>query len=95
MNLIKILIVTIRVQSNGGVNNWVLKRSLRVSWRGESDYEIRVNHEENERGWDGLYLESLIIVHFLAYVGGLCCANPIFCSLANDVLLVCIVVAST
>ena len=70
------------------------KRSLRVSWRGESHYEIRVNHEENERGWDGSYLESLISVHFLAYVGGLCFANPIFCSLANDVLSVCIVVAS-
>ena len=94
MNLIKILIVTIRVQSNGGKNNWVLKRSLRVSWRGESDNEIRVNHGENESGWDGLYLESLISAHFFAYVGGLCFANPIFCSLANDVLSVCIVVAS-
>ena len=62
--------------------------------RGESDNEIRVNHGENERGWEGLYLESLISAHFFAYVGGLCFANPIFCSLANDVLSVCIVVAS-
>ena len=36
-----------------------------------------VNHEENERGWDGLYLDRLITDHFLAYVGGPRLANPI------------------
>ena len=35
-----------------------------------------VNNEENERGWDGLYLDSLINDHFLAYVGGPRFVNP-------------------
>ena len=52
-----------------------------------------VNHEENERGKDGLYLDSLINDHFLTYVGGICFVNPIFYSLANDVLSVCMGVA--
>ena len=42
-----------------------------------------VNHEENERGWDGLYLDSLINDHFLAYVGGPRFINPTFYSLTN------------
>ena len=29
-----------------------------------------VNHEENERGEEGLYFDSLINDHFLAYVSG-------------------------
>ena len=49
-----------------------------------------VNHEDNERGWDGLYLESLMNDHFPAYVGGPRFVNPIFYSLVNDVLSVCI-----
>ena len=54
-----------------------------------------VNREENERGWDGLYLDSIICDHFLAYVGGPRFVNPIFYSLVNDVLSVRISVAST
>ena len=46
--------------------------------------------EENERGWDGFYLDSLINDHFPAYVGGPRFVNPIFYSLVNDVLSVCI-----
>ena len=42
-----------------------------------------VNHEENERGYEGLYLDSLINDHFLAYVSGPRFVNPIFYSLAN------------
>ena len=53
-----------------------------------------VNHEENERGWDGLYLDRLINDHFLAYVGGPRLANPIFFSLSSDILSVCIGVDS-
>ena len=53
-----------------------------------------VNHKENERGWDGLYLDRLINGHFLAYVGGPRLANPIFFSLSGDILSVCIGVAS-
>ena len=53
-----------------------------------------VNHEENERGQNGLYLDSLINDHFLANVSGPRFANPIFYSLAHDVLSVCIGVAS-
>ena len=53
-----------------------------------------VNHEENERGWDGLYLDRLINDHFLAYVGGPRLANPIFFSLSRDILSVCIGVAN-
>ena len=45
-----------------------------------------VNHEENDIGQDGLYLDSLITHNFLAYVGGLRFVNPIFYSLSNDVL---------
>ena len=52
------------------------------------------NHEENERGWDGLYLDRLIHDHFLAYAGGPRLANPIFFSLSRDILSVCIGVAS-
>ena len=39
-----------------------------------------VNHEENERRLDGLYLDSLINDLFLAYVGSLRFLNPIFYS---------------
>ena len=53
-----------------------------------------VNHEENERGWDGLYLDRLINDHFLAYVDGPPLANPIFFSLSGDILSVFIGVAS-
>ena len=53
-----------------------------------------VNHEENERGWDGLYLDRLINDHFLAYVGGPRLANPFFFSLSSDILSVFIGVAS-
>ena len=53
-----------------------------------------VNLEENERRWDGLYLDSIINDHFLAYVGGPRFVNPTFYSLANDFLSVCIGVAS-
>ena len=53
-----------------------------------------VTHEENEREWDGLYLDRLINDHFLAYVGGPRLANPIFFSLSRDILSVCIGVAS-
>ena len=53
-----------------------------------------VNLEENERGWDGFYLDSLINDHFPAYVGGPRFVNPIFYSLVNDVLPVCLGVAS-
>ena len=42
-----------------------------------------VNHEENERGWDSLYLESLNNDRFVAYVGGPRFVNPTFYSLAN------------
>ena len=52
-----------------------------------------VNHEENEWGWDCLYLDSFINDHFQAYVGGSRFVNPIFYSLANEVLSVCISVA--
>ena len=55
-------------------------------------YELTM--ERMKEGGKVFYLESLISAHFFAYVGGLCFANPIFCSLANDVLSVCIVVAS-
>ena len=41
-----------------------------------------------------MYLESLINDHFLAYVGGPRFVKPIFYSLVNDVLSVCIGVAS-
>ena len=41
-----------------------------------------------------MYLESLIDDHFLAYVSGPRFVNPIFYSLVNDVLSVCIGVAS-
>ena len=40
-------------------------------------------------GWDCLYLDSLINDHFQAYVGGSRFVNPIFYSLANEVLSVC------
>ena len=53
-----------------------------------------VNHEENERGWDGLYLESLNNDNFLAYLGGPRFINPTFYSLANFIFSVCISVAS-
>ena len=53
-----------------------------------------VNHEENDIGLDGLYLDSLITDHFLACVGGLRFVNPIFYSLSNDVLSACMGVAS-
>ena len=53
-----------------------------------------VNHEENERGKDGLYLDSLINDHFLTYVGGLRFVNPIFYSLTHDVSSVCMGMAS-
>ena len=53
-----------------------------------------VNHEENERGWDGLYLDSLNNDYFLAYVGGPRFVNPTFYSLANFLLSVCMGVAS-
>ena len=43
-----------------------------------------VNHEENERGWDGLYLDSLISDHFLAYVVGPRFENPIFYSVLRS-----------
>ena len=41
-----------------------------------------------------MYLDSLINDYFLAYVGGPCFVNPILYSLTNDVLSVCISVAS-
>ena len=41
-----------------------------------------------------MYLDSLINDHFQAYVGGSRFVNPIFYSLANEVLSVCISVAS-
>ena len=50
--------------------------------------------EENERGWDGLYLDSIINDHFLAYVGGPRFVNPIFYPLVNDVVSVPIGVAT-
>ena len=53
-----------------------------------------VNHEENERGWDGLYLDRLVNDHFLACVGGPRLANPIFFFLSSNILSVCIGVAS-
>jgi len=53
-----------------------------------------VKHEENERGWDGLYLESLNNDYFLAYLGGPRFINPTFYSLANFLFSVCISVAS-
>ena len=53
-----------------------------------------VNHEENERGWDSLYLESLNNDRFVAYVGGPRFVNPTFYSLANFIFSVCISVAS-
>ena len=53
-----------------------------------------VNHEENERGWDSLYLESLNNDRFVAYVGGPRFINPTFYSLANFIFSVCINVAS-
>ena len=40
-----------------------------------------------------MYLDSLINDHFQAYVGGSRFVNPIFYSLANEVLSVCISVA--
>ena len=40
-----------------------------------------------------MYLDSLINDHFQAYVGGSRSVNPIFYSLANEVLSVCISVA--
>ena len=52
------------------------------------------NHEENERGWDGLHLDRLIHDHFLAYGGGPRLANPIFFSFSRDILSVCIGVAN-
>ena len=52
-----------------------------------------VNNEENERGWDGLYLDSLINDHFLAYVGDPRFVNPVFYPLASFVLSVCMGVA--
>ena len=52
-----------------------------------------VNHEENHKRWDGLHLDSLIKDHLLAYVGGPLFVNPIFCSLSNGVLSVCMGVA--
>ena len=52
-----------------------------------------VNHEEIERRRDGLYLDSLINDHFLAYVGGPRFVNPIFYPLASFVLSVCMGVA--
>ena len=52
-----------------------------------------VNHEENHEWWDGLHSDSLIKDHLLAYVGGPLFVNPIFCSLANGVLSVCMGVA--
>ena len=55
---------------------------------------VVVNHEESERRLDGLYLDSLINDLFLAYVGSLRLLNPIFYSLADDVLTVCMGVAS-
>ena len=53
-----------------------------------------VNHEENERGKEGMYLDILINDHFLAYVTGPRFVNPIFYSLPNFVLSVCMGVAS-
>ena len=47
-----------------------------------------VNREENERGWDGLYLDNLINDHFLVHVGVPRFVNPIFYSLDNGVLSV-------
>ena len=41
-----------------------------------------------------MYLDSLINDHFQAYVGGSRFVNPIFYSLANEGLSVCISVAS-
>ena len=52
-----------------------------------------VNHEEIERGQDGLYWDSVINDHFLAYVGDPRFVNPIFYPLASFVLSVCMGVA--
>ena len=54
-----------------------------------SSLEGVVDHEENKRGQEGLYLDSLINDHFLAYVGGPRFVNPISYFLVNDVLSFC------